>query len=115
MAVREQVEIETLAVRETGPYTGARIAGTSPDVVRAVLTKEYRFADGISIRVMDIPARLDRLTGTTYISGHDGKILMQIVQQYADALRRERTRLVTHRLPSAPIRGRIYAPASLAA
>jgi len=73
-----------------GPYTGQRIAGTSDDVVEAVLTKEYAFADRITIRIIDIPARLDRVTGKTYISSHDGRVLTHIVRRSTEVLRKQR-------------------------
>jgi hypothetical protein len=108
------VEIETFDIQEIGPYIGQRIAGTSNDVANATLSKEYRFADGIVIRVVDIPARLDRATGRTYISAHDGKILMNIIQHYADVLRQQRTRDAA-RLRHAPIRAHLRATQLLTA
>ncbi len=86
----EVVTIEIFDIREMGSYTGQRIAGTSDDVVEAVLTKEYAFVDRITIRIIDIPARLDRRTGKTYISSHDGRILMHIVRCSVDVLRKQR-------------------------
>lgn len=110
----QDVTVETFNIRETGPYTGQRIAGTSGDVVNAVLTQEYVFADRIAIRVIDIPARLDRETGRTYISGHDGKILMKIVRRYTTILREQRVNLISP-FGVVPVRMRLHAPDLLAA
>lgn len=110
----QDVTVETFDVRETGPYTGPGIAGASGDLVEAVVTKEYAFADGITIRVIDIPARLDRVTGTTYISGRDGKILMWGVRRYIALLRNERSQRITQ-MRRAPMRIMVLAPDLLAA
>ncbi len=114
MSDSTEVSIETFDIRETGPYTGRRIAGTSGDVVSAVLTKEYSFVDGITILVTEIPARLDRTSGRLYISAHDGKTLMDAVRRYTEMLRTERSH------QSAPMRQahyrlHIHAPELLAA
>jgi hypothetical protein len=105
----EHVEVDTFDIRETGLYSGTRIAGTSDDVVEAVLTKEYSFADGIASRIIDIPARFDRSTGRAYISGLDGKNLMQIVTRYRDIVRKQRA-CQSERLQRAPMRICIVAP-----
>ena len=59
---------ETITERIIGPYTGKRISGTSNDVVEAVITIEYRF-EGFTVRVADVPARLDRVSGREYLAG----------------------------------------------
>ncbi len=110
----EEITVETFDIREMGSYTGQRIAGTSDDVVEAVLTKEYAFVDRITIRIVDIPARLDRMTGKTYISSHDGRILTHIVRRYTDILRKQRAS-PTARFRVVPLRMRLNATDLLAA
>ncbi|MGI8688118.1 MAG: hypothetical protein ACR2M3_06020 [Thermomicrobiales bacterium] len=110
----DEVTVETFDIREMGPYIGQRIAGTSGDVVEAVLTKKYAFVDRITIRIVDIPARFDRVTGKTYISSRDGRILTHIVRRYTNILRKQRAR-PTARFRVVPLRVRLNAPDLLAA
>lgn len=110
----EDLSVETLDVREMSLYEGQRIAGTSDDVVNAVLTREYRFADKITIRVIDIPARLDRVSGKTYLSGSDGKMLIALVRRYLQILREKRAQEM-HSVVHMPVRMTLSAPTDLAA
>lgn len=110
----EAVRVETFDIRETGPYIGQRIARTSANVVEAVLSKEYIFADQITIRVIAIPARLDRATGRTYLSAHHGRTLTQMVRRYTDILRKSRASQ-TANFPAVALRVRLNASNSLAA
>ncbi|MCA1668608.1 MAG: hypothetical protein LC793_14670 [Thermomicrobia bacterium] len=81
---------ETMAIRVIGPHTGRRIAGTSEDVADVYLARRYRF-EGFEITVQGIPARRDNATGALYLSARDMKHLTQMVDELADAVRRQQT------------------------
>ncbi|MGI8690704.1 MAG: hypothetical protein ACR2M3_19165 [Thermomicrobiales bacterium] len=81
---------ETTITRVIGPHMGRRIAGTSEDVADVRLARRYRF-EGFEITVQGIPARRDNATGALYLSARDMKRLIQMVDELADAVRRQQT------------------------
>ncbi len=81
---------ETIERKIQGPYSGKRFASMSDDVVNAMLTIEYRFAAGITIRVSEIPARWDRITGAEYLSGKDARELDEQVNNLAFVMQERR-------------------------
>ncbi len=66
--VRHEGKITTSVTRVVGPYRDKRIPGTSNDVVEVIIATLYDFGE-FSICVAEIPARLDRESGSYYLKG----------------------------------------------